>query len=66
MDTHSLYRITAAERLRKGVVITFDDGKSALYSIALLRSTFRLAEDLTDWKLTTLIDTYLSVEPQTL
>jgi hypothetical protein len=48
MDTHSLYRITGAERLRKGVVITFDDGKCALYSIALLRSTFPLAEDLTD------------------
>jgi DUF971 family protein len=34
------------KKLSRGVVITFDDGKSALYSASLLRETFPQAEEL--------------------
>jgi hypothetical protein len=41
-------RVTYAERLNGGVIITFDDGKCALYSAALLHETFTQAENVPD------------------
>ena len=41
-------RITYVERLGGGVVIGFDDGKTALYSAAFLRSVLEHAQELPD------------------
>jgi hypothetical protein len=46
METNLKPRIIDAERLRDGVVITFEDGKSALYSASLLQSFFSQAEEM--------------------
>ena len=46
METQSAPRVTCVDRFRRGVVITFEDGKSALYSSDLLRQTFPQAEEL--------------------
>jgi hypothetical protein len=40
MENRSDRHILAAERLNVGVVITFDNGESAIYSAALLYSMF--------------------------
>ena len=48
MVTEFLPRITHAERLKTGVIITFEDGKCALYSAALLHSVLSQAEELMD------------------
>jgi hypothetical protein len=39
--------IIHAERLRSGIVITFSDGRIAVYSADLLRSVIDRAEDVT-------------------
>ena len=39
-------RIIYAERLGDGVVITFEDGKTAVYPASLLRSVFDQAREL--------------------
>jgi hypothetical protein len=39
-------RITYVERLGGGVVVGFEDGKTALYSAALLDSVFESAQEL--------------------
>lgn len=39
-------RIIYAERLGGGVIITFDDGKCAVYSALLLHDTFSRAEEI--------------------
>ena len=44
MSTHSHPRILSAERLNGGVIITFDDGKCAVYSASLLHTTYPYAE----------------------
>jgi hypothetical protein len=44
-------RISSVDRLNDGVIITFDDGKCALYSTDLLYATLdqaQLLEDLLD------------------
>jgi hypothetical protein len=46
METRAESRIVYVERLGGGVVIGFDDGKTALYSPALLRSMFESAQEL--------------------
>jgi hypothetical protein len=46
MDIQREPRVISADRLSKGIVITFDDGKSALYSASLLRRTLPQAEQL--------------------
>lgn len=46
MKTDSQPRIIYAERLGDGVVITFEDGKTAIYSASLLRSFFTKAREL--------------------
>ena len=46
METKPEPRVVSAEKLSRGVVITFDDGKSALYSASLLHETFPQAEEL--------------------
>ena len=38
--------VIAAERVRDGIIITFDDGKTAFYSATLLRSTLPQAKEL--------------------
>jgi hypothetical protein len=48
MKTDPQPRIIYAERLGDGVVITFEDGKTAVYSAALLRSIFTQASELHD------------------
>jgi hypothetical protein len=39
-------RVIDAERLEDGVIITFEDGKTAVYSATLLRSIFYEAKEL--------------------
>jgi hypothetical protein len=39
-------RVIAADRLRMGVMITFDDGKCAFYSAELLDTIFSQAEEV--------------------
>lgn len=38
MDTHPDPRIISCDRMDSGIVVSFDDGKTALYSAALLRA----------------------------
>ena len=51
MEIPPKIRVRSAERVSKGVIITFDDGKSALYSASLLRDMFSQAAELkeADW-----------------
>jgi hypothetical protein len=44
MEERSELRIIFTHRLDDGVVIGFDDGKTALYSAALLRATLPQAQ----------------------
>jgi hypothetical protein len=48
MEHKPKIRVRSAERVSRGLIITFDDGKSALYSASLLRDTFLQTEELTD------------------
>jgi hypothetical protein len=49
METQTDSLITSAERLNgRAIVITFDDGKCALYSASLLRAALPLADELED------------------
>jgi hypothetical protein len=43
MESSSSHRVVAAERLDGGVIITFDDGKCAFYTAALLHATLAQA-----------------------
>jgi hypothetical protein len=45
-DLKAIPRIIEALRLRDGVVITFEDGKWALYTAALLYAMFPNADEL--------------------
>lgn len=45
-------RILYAERLRGGIIVTFEDGRSALYPAALLHAVFAQAERLDEGELT--------------
>jgi hypothetical protein len=45
-DDKAIPRIIEALRLRDGVVITFEDGKCALYTAALLYTVFPKADEL--------------------
>jgi hypothetical protein len=51
METQPEHRVISEDRTRRGLVITFEDGKSALYSASLLHITFSQAEEVkeTDW-----------------
>jgi hypothetical protein len=46
MKTKLHPRIKDAERLNGGVIITFDDGKCAVYSATLLRTIFPQADEV--------------------
>jgi hypothetical protein len=46
METQRAPRVISADTLKRGVVITFDDGKRALYSSDLLHGSFPQAEEL--------------------
>ncbi len=48
MEIPTVPRVTYAERLNGGVIITFEDGKCALYSAALLSKTFTQDETMPD------------------
>jgi hypothetical protein len=50
MENSSQPRIIYAERWGDGVIITFDDGKSAIYSAALLYATFSQAKLVEEFK----------------
>jgi hypothetical protein len=39
MDTHSVPHIVSCDRMDSGVVVSFDDGRTALYSAAFLHVT---------------------------
>jgi hypothetical protein len=51
-DDRAIPRIIEALRMREGVIITFADGKSALYTAALLFAMFpnadKLIQDMSD------------------
>jgi len=56
MDIHHAPRIISADRLYGAVIITFDDGRCAVYSASLLDAIFPQAQDVTelgieDWHL---------------
>ena len=46
MNTSPQLQILYAERMMNGIVISFSDGKSALYSGSLLRSMFHHAQEI--------------------
>jgi hypothetical protein len=48
MDTRPTPRVVSVERLQSGVIIDFEDGKSAVYSASLLYSVLSRAERLPD------------------
>jgi hypothetical protein len=48
MEGNPVPRIVSAERLDEALVVTFGDGKCALYSAPLLQSLITQAEDLSD------------------
>jgi len=48
MEDQSVSRVTGAERLNNGVLITFDDGRCAFYSASLLRETLVQAQTILD------------------
>lgn len=48
MRTPQEPRILAADRLMKGVIITFDDGQCAVFSASLLHAALPQAELLPD------------------
>ncbi|WP_158792775.1 hypothetical protein [Granulicella sp. L60] len=48
METRPETRIVYVERLGGGVVIGFDNGKTALYSATLLNSMYENAQELLD------------------
>jgi DUF971 family protein len=43
-------RVIEAERLEDGVIITFDDGKHAIFPASLLRANLPQAEAMSDSK----------------
>lgn len=43
-------RIVSVDKTDRGVIITFADGKSALYPNSLLRAVYLKAEIVSDWK----------------
>jgi hypothetical protein len=46
MDTSADPRIISCDRMGSGIVVSFDDGRSALYSAALLYATLHQARVL--------------------
>jgi hypothetical protein len=48
MDTHTDSRIISVDRTSSGIIVTFEDGKCALYSTTLLRAMFSQAQELLD------------------
>jgi hypothetical protein len=48
MATNSEPRIISSDRLHNAIIVAFEDGRTALYSAALLYEAFAQAEDLTD------------------
>jgi hypothetical protein len=48
METPHQFRIIAAERMHEGVIITFEDGTTALYPTSLLREMLSRAQQVTD------------------
>jgi hypothetical protein len=40
-------RVTSADRIAGGVIITFENGKTAIYSAALLNQAFPHAREIT-------------------
>jgi len=48
METHTAPHVTFVERLSSGVVVSFDDGRCALFSASLLHAIIPYAEELTD------------------
>jgi hypothetical protein len=48
METQLARRVESVDRLNGGIIVTFDDGKSAVYSGSLLRATFGQAQDITE------------------
>ena len=41
-------RVTSADMISGGIAITFEDGKTAVYSAALLKQTFQHAREITN------------------
>ena len=48
MEDQPVPRVTGAERLNNGVLITFDDDRCAFYSASLLRETLVQAQTISD------------------
>jgi hypothetical protein len=46
METRSAPHIVEIDRMDDGALITFEDGKSAVYSAALLRTMFAEAHEM--------------------
>jgi len=48
METHP--RIVSAERLADSIIVTFEDGRCAVYSAALLCAMYAQAEEVSELK----------------
>jgi len=48
METHAAPRVISAERLSGNVIITFDDGTSAIYSASLLHTIRSQAKEVNE------------------
>ena len=46
METNPTPRVISADRIDGGLIITFDDGRCAVYSASLLLTTFAQAEEV--------------------
>jgi hypothetical protein len=46
METQIELRILSADRMESGLLITFNDGRSAIYSTSFLYAAFGQAEDV--------------------
>ena len=46
MTTHDESSVQSADRVHEGIIITFHDGRCALFSHALLRETFPKATEI--------------------
>jgi hypothetical protein len=48
MEPHTAPRIVSSDRLDDGILVSFDDGKSAVFSAALLYANLSQAEEVSE------------------
>jgi hypothetical protein len=48
MEENCTLHITHVEKMKAGIIVTFEDGRCAIYSAALLLATFPQADEVQD------------------